>query len=59
MERGPEEVVLRAVRLPEDMPGLFDRIEAFGPARLGCGDAMIARTISAVERESGLSGFAG
>ncbi len=39
MERGPEEVVLRAVRLPEDMPGLFDRIEAFGPARLGCGDA--------------------
>ena len=35
MERGPEEVVLRAVRLPEDMPGLFDRIEAFGPARLG------------------------
>jgi hypothetical protein len=39
MERGPEEVVLRAVRLPEDMSGLFDRIEAFGPARLGCGDA--------------------
>ncbi|MFM2346440.1 MAG: hypothetical protein RL654_1193 [Pseudomonadota bacterium] len=39
MERGPEEVVLRAVRLHEDWPGLFDRIEAFGPARLGCGDA--------------------
>ncbi|KDB53498.1 hypothetical protein X805_09530 [Sphaerotilus natans subsp. natans DSM 6575] len=39
MERGPEEVVLRAVRLPEGMSGLFDRIEAFGPARLGCGDA--------------------
>lgn len=38
MERGPEDVVLRAVRLSQDAPAVLARIDVFGPAWLACGD---------------------